>query len=102
MERTGKQRDIALDEDQLKLLQEIDEGVRQFEPPDDSYAALMEFQVRVKNLRFLERRRLITEISGLNMRIEQKVGVFDRVRIKGGLTDKGKRLLVPYEETIES
>lgn len=65
MKLTAK--DLSLDAAALELLREVERGKRVFEPDANAPMLLDKFQEQVKLLRTLETRRLIAEISGLNM-----------------------------------
>lgn len=91
MKLTAK--DLLLNAKTLGLLREVENGKRIFEPEANAPESLDEFQEQVKLLRTLETRRLIAEISGLNMARSVGKSVIDKVRLRGGLTEKGKALL---------
>ncbi len=92
MKLTAK--DLSLGTETLELLREVESGKRVFEPEEGAPESLNRFQEQVKLLRTLETRRLIAEISGLNMARTAGRSVIDKVRLRGGLTEKGKALLV--------
>lgn len=91
MKLTAK--DKSLDEAAIKLLREVERGVRVFQMEDSDHETHNAFQARVKLLRYLESRRFITEISGLNMTHRDGQSVIDRVCLRGGLTEKGLAVL---------
>jgi len=92
MKLTAK--DLSLDLTALELLREVERGKRVFEPEEGVPESLDRFQEQVKLLRTLETRGLIAEISGLNMARVAGKSVIDKVRLRGGLTERGKALLV--------
>lgn len=91
MKLTAK--DLSLNTTALELLREVERGKRVFEPEADVPESLDQFQEQVKLLRSLESRHLIAEISGLNMARVTGKSVIDKVRLRGGLTERGKALL---------
>ncbi|MCP9495436.1 MAG: hypothetical protein MSG64_13405 [Pyrinomonadaceae bacterium MAG19_C2-C3] len=95
MKLTAK--DLSLNATALELLRDVERGKRVFEPEADTRESLGEFQDMVKLLRELETRRLIVEISGLNMARCGEKSVIDKVRLRGGLTVKGEALLAHYD-----
>ena len=95
MKLTAK--DLSLNSATLELLREVDNGKRVFEPVANSPESLGKFQEWVELLRTLETRRLIAEINGLNMARSAGKTVIDKVRLRGGLTEKGKALLAHYD-----
>lgn len=99
MKLTAK--DLSLDATTLELLREVENGKRIFEPETDAPESLDRFQEQVKLLRTLETRRLIAEISGLNMARSAERSVIDKVRLRGGLTEKGKALLAHCDASDE-
>ncbi len=86
-------KDLTLNPTTLELLREVENGKRVFEPEANTQESLDIFQEQVKLLRTLETRRLIAEINGLNMAHSAGKSVIDKVRLRGGLTEKGKALL---------
>lgn len=91
MKLTAK--DLSLNRTTLELLREVERGKRVFEPEEGAPESLDRFQEQVKLLRTLETRRLIAEIDGLNMASYAGKSVIDKVRLRGGLTERGKALL---------
>jgi hypothetical protein len=96
MKLTSK--DLSLDETALALLRAAARGVRVFTPEGDTPEALADFQQVVRLLRLMEGRRYIAVISSLNVLAaaggQSRV---DRVRLSGGLTDKGRAVLAYYD-----
>ena len=95
MKLTAK--DLSLNATSLELLREVDNGKRVFEPEVDAPESLCKFQEQAKLLKALETRRLIVEINGLNMARSAGKTVIVKVRLRGGLTEKGKVLLALYD-----
>ena len=93
MEMKLTAKDLSLHATTLELLREVENGKRLFEPDANAPESLDKFQEQVKLLRTLETRRLIAEIDGLNMASSAGKSVIDKVRLRGGLTEKGKALL---------
>ncbi len=91
MKLTAK--DLSLSAATLELLHEVDNGKRVFEPEADAPESLGQFQEQAKLLKALETRRLIAEINGQNMARSAGKTVIDKVRLRGGLTEKGRALL---------
>ena len=91
-------KDLSLDEGALALLRAVERGVRVFTPDGDTPEALADFQQAVRLLRMIESRRYIAVITSLNVLPagggQSRV---DRVRLSGGLTDKGRRVLAYYD-----
>lgn len=91
-------RDLSLDEAALALLRAVDRGVRVFTPDGETPQALADFQQAVRLLRMMEYRRYIAVITSLNVLPagggQSRV---NRVRLSGGLTDKGRALLAYYD-----
>ena len=91
-------KDLSLDEAALTLLRAVDRGVRVFTPDGETPEALADFQRAVRLLRMMESRRYIALITSLNVLPagggQSRV---DRVRLSGGLTDKGRRVLAYYD-----
>ena len=65
---------------------------RCFQPDADIQKSLDGFQEKVKLVRALETRGFIVEINGLNMAFCGWKSVIDKVRLGGGLTEKGRTL----------
>lgn len=99
MKLTAK--DLSLNATALALLREVETGKRVFEPEADTQESLGEFQEKVKLLRELETRRLIVEISGLNMARYDEKSVINKVRLRGGMTEKGKAVLANHGDNSE-
>lgn len=94
MEMKLSAKDLSLTAATLELLREVEEGgKRVFEPETDAPESIARFQEQVKLLRALETRRLIAEIESLNMTRCAGKSVIDKVRLRGGLTEKGKAVL---------
>lgn len=91
-------RDLSLDEATLTLLRAVGRGVRVFTPDGETPEALADFQQAVRLLRMMESRRYIAVITSLNVLPagggQSRV---DRVRLSGGLTDKGRAVLAYYD-----
>lgn len=91
-------KDLSLDEAALALLRAVDRGVRVFSPGGDSPEALADFEQTVRLLRMMEHRRYIEVICSLNVMATSGGGSrVDRVRLSGGLTDKGRAVLAYYD-----
>ena len=91
-------KDLSLDEAALALLRAAGSGVRVFTPEGETPAALAEFQQVVRLLRMMEYRRYVEAICSLNVLPagggQSRV---DRVRLSGGLTEKGRRVLAYHD-----
>ena len=91
-------KDLSLDEAALALLRAVDRGVRVFTPDEETPEALADFQQAVRLLRMMENRRYIAVINSLNVLPagggQSRV---DRVRLSGGLTEKGHAVLAYYD-----
>jgi hypothetical protein len=91
-------KDLSLDEAVLALLRAVGRGVRVFTPDGETPEALADFQQVVGLLRMIEYRRYTEAICSLNVLPagggQSRV---DRVRLSGGLTDKGRRVLAYYD-----
>lgn len=92
-------RDMALTADSLNLLHAIGGGQTLFEPESITPDALERFQRTVKLLRELEGYRCIAEICSLNLIFGERVARIDRVRVVGGLTNKGRAVLMHNMES---
>ncbi len=99
MKLTAK--DLSFGEAALGLLREVESGKRDFEPEEDAPESLEEFQEWVRLLRVLESRRFIVEINGLNMTHRDGKSVIDKVRLHGGLTEKGRALLSHGDASLD-
>jgi|GEM_PF-2132215 len=91
-------KDLSLEEEALALLRAADRGVRVFTPEAETAEALADFQQVVRLLRVLEGRRYIAIISSLNVLPagggQSRV---NRVRLSGGLTEKGRAVLAYHD-----
>jgi hypothetical protein len=89
---------LSLDEATLALLRAAGRGVRVFTPDGETPDALAGFQQVVRLLRMMEGRRYIAVISSLNVLAagggQSRV---NRVRLSGGLTEKGRAVLAYYD-----
>lgn len=91
-------KDLSLDEAAVALLRAVDRGVRVFTPDGDTPEALADFEQTVRLLRMMEYRRYIEVICSLNVMAASGGGSrVDRVRLSGGLTDKGRTVLAYYD-----
>jgi hypothetical protein len=91
-------KDLSLDEGACALLRAADRGVRVFTPDGDTPEALADFQQVVRLLRMIEYRRYVEAICSLNVLPGGGGGSrVDRVRLSGGLTDKGRAVLAYYD-----
>ena len=89
---------LTLDEAALALLRAVGRGVRVFTPDGDAPEALAAFQEVVRLLRMMEYRRYFEAISSLNVVPAGGGGSrVDRVRVSGGLTDKGRAVLAYHD-----
>ena len=95
-------KDLSLDEGALTLLRAVERGVRVFTPDGDTPEALTDFQQAVRLLRMMESRRYIAVITSLNVLPagggQSRV---DRVRLSGGLTEKGRAVLAYYDDEAQ-
>jgi hypothetical protein len=91
-------KDLSLDEAALALLRAAERGVRVFTPDDETPEALGDFQQVVRLLRMMEGRRYFAVISSLNL-LPGGVGQsrVDKVRLSGGLTEKGRAVLAYHD-----
>ena len=91
-------KDSSLDETALALLRAVDRGTRVFTPDGEAPEALADFRQVVRLLMMMESRRYIAVITSLNVLPagggQSRV---DRVRLSGGLTDKGRAVLAYYD-----
>lgn len=90
-------KDKTLDADTIDLLRAINRGRVSFEPEARTAEGLERFQQIVKVLRMLESRRCIADICSLNLVPGDGRVCIDRVRLTGGLTEKGRTVLALYE-----
>ena len=89
---------LSLDEAALALLRSVDGGMRVFTPDGDTPEALADFQQTVRLLRMMEYRRYTEAICSLNVVHADGGGSrVDRVRLTGGLTEKGRAVLAYYD-----
>ncbi len=89
---------LSLDEAALSLLRAVDGGMRVFTPDGDTPEALADFQQTVRLLRMMEYRRYFDAICSLNVVHADGGGSrVDRVRLTGGLTEKGRAVLAYYD-----
>ncbi len=95
-------KDLSLDGAALDLLRAAEKGVPVFTPEDMTPETLAGFQQVVKMLRMLESRRYIAVISSLNL-LAAGVGKsqVDKVRLSGGLTEKGRAVLAYHDERLQ-
>jgi hypothetical protein len=91
-------KDLSLDEAALALLRAAAKGVRVFTPDGETPEALADFQQAVRLLRMMEGRRYVAAISSLNL-LAASGGRsrVDRVRLSGGLTEKGRAVLAYHD-----
>ncbi len=95
-------KDLSLDERALALLRAIDRDVRVFTPDDRTPEALAQFQQVVKQLRLIESRRYIAAIASLNLLATSgRQSQVDKVRLSGGLTEKGRAVLAFYDRETQ-
>jgi hypothetical protein len=91
-------KDLSLDEVTVALLRAVDRGVRVFTPDGETPEALADFEQTIRLLRMMEYRRYIEVIRSLNVMASSGGGSrVDRVRLSGGLTDKGRTVLAYYD-----
>ena len=91
-------KDLPLDEAAVALLRAVDRGVRVFSPDGETPEALADFEQTVRLLRMMEYRRYTEVICSLNVMAASGGGSrVDRVRLSGGLTDKGRTVLAYYD-----
>ncbi len=86
-----------LDQPTINLLRAVDQGTRVFAPALPTKESLAEFQETVNRLRKMETQKYIAEISSLNVINSEGESRIDRVRVKGGLTEKGHAVLAHYD-----
>lgn len=99
MKLTSK--DQALDQTALTLLRAVEGGMRQFAPEEETVEALAQFQHTVRLMQMLDGRGYFT-IDGLNLVAGAGVGGsrINRVRLRGGLTQKGKAVLDYHQRQV--
>src|ERR1051325_1907057 len=91
-------KDLSLDESALSLLRAINRDARVFTPDDETPEALARFQEVVKLLRLMESRRYIAVITSLNLLAAGSgQSQVDKVRLSGGLTEKGRAVLAHHD-----
>ena len=91
-------KDLSLEDGTLALLRAVDSNVRVFTPDGETPEALADFEQAVRLLRMMEDRRYIEAISSINVVPADGGGCrVDRVRLSGGLTDKGRAVLAYYD-----
>ena len=86
-------KDLSLEADVLLLLHTIESGVRVFTPQTATRQSLLDFQQIVKTIRMLESHRYIEGIDGLNLLTSAGQSCIDKVRLRGGLIEKGRAVL---------
>jgi hypothetical protein len=92
-------KDSSLDEAALALLRAVNSNVRVFTSDGETPEALADFEQSVRLLRMMEDRRYIEAICSINVVPGGGSGSrVDRVRLSGGLTDKGRAVLAYYDE----
>jgi hypothetical protein len=91
-------KDLSLEDGVLALLRAVDSNVRDFTPDGETPEALADFEQTVRLLRMMEDRRYIEAICSLNV-VPDGDGRsrVDRVRLSGGLTEKGRAVLAYYD-----
>ena len=90
-------KDLIRDQPTINLLRAIDQGTEVFAPALPTKESLAEFQETVNLLRKIESHKYIAEISSLNLVNSVGESHIDRVRVKGGLTEKGHAVLAHYD-----
>ncbi len=90
-------KDLMLDQSTIDLLRAVEQGTRVFAPALQTKESLTEFQGTVNLLRRMETYKYIAEISSLNIINSEGESGIDRVRVKGGLTEKGRTVLSHYD-----
>lgn len=93
-------KDLMLDQSIINLLRAIDNGTHVFAPTLPTKESLAEFQEIVTLLRKIETQKYIAEISSLNLVNSEGKSHIDRVRVKGGLTEKGHAVLAHYDGSL--
>ncbi len=88
-------KDLSLAADALELLRAIEGGVRVFTSQTATRALLLDFQQAVK---MLDSHRYIEWIDGLNLLTADGQSCVDKIRLSGGLTEKGRAVLAYYEQ----
>ena len=90
-------KDLSLEDGALALLRAVDSNVRVFTPDGETPEALADFEQAVRLLRMMEDRRYIEAICSINVVPAGGGCRVDRVRLSGGLTDKGRAVLAYYD-----
>src|SRR3712207_40612 len=91
-------KDLPLDEAPVALLRAVDRGVRFSRPTAKPPEALVDYKKPARLSRRKEYRRYFEAISSLNVMAASGGGSrVDRVRLSGGLTDKGRAVLAYYD-----
>lgn len=93
-------KDLSLEADALLLLHTIESGVRVFTPQIEICESLLEFQQIVKTIRMLESHRYIEGIDGLNLLTSAGQSCIDKVRLSGGLTERGRAVLACHQQEV--
>lgn len=88
-----RKKDLTLDQSTINLLRAIEQGTQVFAPTVATKESLAEFQETANLLRKMESHKYIAEISSLNLINSEGESQIDRVRVKGGLTEKGRAVL---------
>ncbi len=92
-------KDLMLNQLTINLLHAVEQGTRVFAPVLPTKESLVEFQETVNLLRKMETHKYIAEISSLNIVNSEGESRIDRVRVKGGLTEKGRAVLAHYDSS---
>ena len=91
-------KDLSLEDGALALLRAVDSNVRVFTSDEETPESLADFEQAVRLLRMMEDRRYIEAICSINVVPAGGGGSrVDRVRLSGGLTDKGRAVLAYYD-----
>jgi hypothetical protein len=91
-------KDLSLEDGVLALLRAVDSNVRVFTSDGETPEALADFEQAVRLLRMMEDRRYVEAIRSINVVPAGGGGSrVDRVRLSGGLTDKGRAVLAYYD-----
>lgn len=93
-------KDLMIDQSTINLLRAIEQGIQVFAPALSTKESLAEFQEIVTLLRKMESHKYIAEISSLNLINSEGESHIDRVRVKGGLTEKGRAVLAHYDGSL--
>ncbi len=92
-------KDQALDQTALPLLRSVEGGMRQFAPEEETAEALARFQHTVRLIQTLEGRGCLVN-DGLNLVAGASTSSINRVRLSGGLTQKGKAVLDYHQRQV--